>query len=195
MGDADAGGQEYGAQKWEGRGLLRIYFAKMTGLSRAQVTRWIGQYLKSGMVKERRHRRNPFAIHYQADDVELLAAVDEAHEALSGPAPQRILCRVLEQTKSRPRRSSDNRLVEAKSGSCRIRPDGCGQARRRPTWRNGRARKATRRRPCGCKQARVESPRPGVPTFPLQQRFDLDSRIQKRGSEAALRSPPGSSFD
>jgi transposase InsO family protein len=65
----------------------------MTGLSRAQVTRLIGRYAESGIVKERRYRRNRFAIHYQADDVELLAAVDEAHETLSGPATQKILYR------------------------------------------------------------------------------------------------------
>jgi transposase InsO family protein len=85
--------QEYGGQKREAKGLLRSYLGKMTGLSRAQVTRLIGQYLKSGMVKERRYRRNRFAIHYQAGDVELLAAVDEAHETLSGPATQKILYR------------------------------------------------------------------------------------------------------
>ena len=51
----------------------------------------IGQYLESGMVAERSYRRNRFAIQYQAGDVELLAAVDEAHETLSGPATQKIL--------------------------------------------------------------------------------------------------------
>ena len=85
--------QEYGQQKREAKGLLRKYVGKMTGLSRAQVTRLIGQYLESGTVKERRYHRNRFAIQYQAVDVELLAAVDEAHETLSGPATQKILYR------------------------------------------------------------------------------------------------------
>ena len=85
--------QEYGRQKREAKGLLRNYLGKMTGLSRAQVTRLIGQYSASGIVKERRYRRNRFAVHYQAADVELLAAVDEAHETLSGPATQKILYR------------------------------------------------------------------------------------------------------
>ena len=85
--------QEYGGQKREAKGLLRNYLGKMTGLSRAQVTRLIGQYLESGMVKERSYRRNRFAMQYQAGDVELLAAVDEAHETLSGPATQKILYR------------------------------------------------------------------------------------------------------
>jgi transposase InsO family protein len=85
--------QEYGGQKREAKGLLRRYVEKMTGLSRAQVTRLIGQYVESGLVKERSYHRNRFAIQYQASDVELLAAVDEAHETLSGPATQKILYR------------------------------------------------------------------------------------------------------
>jgi len=85
--------QEYGVQKREAKGLLRSYVEKMTGLSRAQVTRLIGQYVESGMVKKRRYRRNRFAIQYRPADVELLAAVDEAHETLSGPATRKILYR------------------------------------------------------------------------------------------------------
>jgi transposase InsO family protein len=85
--------QEYGARKREAKGVLRSYLEKMTGLSRAQVTRLIGQYLESGMVQERSYRRNRFTTHYQPVDVALLAAVDEAHETLSGPATQKILYR------------------------------------------------------------------------------------------------------
>jgi transposase InsO family protein len=85
--------QEYGGQKREAKGLLRNYLGKMTGLSRAQVTRLIGRYLKNGMVKERSYRRNRFAMQYQRADVELLVAVDEAHETMSGPATQKILQR------------------------------------------------------------------------------------------------------
>lgn len=85
--------QEYGGQKREVKGLLKVYLEKMTGLSRAQITRLIGQYTKSGTVKEQKYRRNRFAVQYQAADVELLAAVDEAHETLSGPATQKILHR------------------------------------------------------------------------------------------------------
>jgi hypothetical protein len=73
------------------RGLLRRYVEKLTGLSRAQVTRLIGGYLKSGEVKERSYRRHRFAQRYTRADIELLAAVDEAHETLSGPATKRIL--------------------------------------------------------------------------------------------------------
>jgi hypothetical protein len=81
----------YGQQSRGKRGLLRRYVEKLTGLSRAQVTRLIGRYLNSGEVKERSYRRHRFRQRYTRADIELLAAVDEAHETLSGPATRRIL--------------------------------------------------------------------------------------------------------
>ena len=46
-------GQEYHTQGKSGKGLLRDYVVKATGLSRAQVTRLIGQYLATGKVEEK----------------------------------------------------------------------------------------------------------------------------------------------
>ena len=86
---------EYNGQRREAKGVLRQYIGKMTGLSRAQVTRLIGRYQESGMVQERGYRRNRFARRYTPADIEQLAAVDEAHETLSGPATQKILYREL----------------------------------------------------------------------------------------------------
>src|SRR5437762_13939653 len=83
----------YSGQPREAKGVLREYLGKMTGLSRAQVTRLIGRYHESGMVKERGYRRHRFVHRYTSADVELLAGVDEAHETLSGPATQKILYR------------------------------------------------------------------------------------------------------
>lgn len=85
--------QEYGRQGRKVKGLLRLYVGKMTGLSRAQVTRLIGRYRDGGTVREKNYRRNRFASRYRAEDIELLAAVDEAHENLSGPATCKILHR------------------------------------------------------------------------------------------------------
>jgi hypothetical protein len=85
--------QEYWKQKREAKGLLRQYLGRMTGLSRAQVTRLIARYQKDGQVKERSYRRNQFVRRYTSADVELLGAVDEAHETLSGPATLKILYR------------------------------------------------------------------------------------------------------
>ena len=83
--------QQYSTQSRRARGLLRQYLEKMTGLSRAQVTRLIGRYRASGTVQPIAYRRHRFPQRYTRADVELLAAVDEAHETLSGPATRRIL--------------------------------------------------------------------------------------------------------
>ena len=85
--------QEYAGLGRASKGLVRRYVAKMTGLSRAQVTRLIGQYRDRGQVQAKVYRRHRFATRYQRDDIALLAAVDEAHETLSGPATQKILQR------------------------------------------------------------------------------------------------------
>ena len=45
------GRQEYHQQGRQARGLLRSYLAKMTGRSRAQVTRLIARYRKSGSLQ------------------------------------------------------------------------------------------------------------------------------------------------
>jgi len=76
-----------------GRGVVRLYVAKMTGLSRAQVTRLITRYLQGEEVKPKLYRRRRFPSLYTAADAELLAQVDEAHETLSGPATQKVLQR------------------------------------------------------------------------------------------------------
>jgi len=88
-------GQEYASLVREGKGLVRRYLAKMTGLSRAQVTRLIAQYRECGEVRAKAYRRRRFASRYTSADVALLAEVDEAHQTLSGPATQKILQRAL----------------------------------------------------------------------------------------------------
>ena len=82
---------EYAQQGKAARGLLRRYIEKMTGLSRAQVTRLIARYAASGRVQPTVYRRRRFPERFTRADIELLASVDEAHETLSGPATRRIL--------------------------------------------------------------------------------------------------------
>jgi transposase InsO family protein len=72
-------------------GVVRKYIARMTGLSRAQVTRLIAGHRKTGKVKVAAYPRTKFGTRYSAGDVRLLAYVDQAHENLSGPATKRIL--------------------------------------------------------------------------------------------------------
>ena len=85
--------QGYLQQGRAAKGLLRQYLVKMTGLSRAQLTRLIRRYRQSGELEPARYRRHRFANKYSRADIELLAAVDEAHETLSGPATRKILQR------------------------------------------------------------------------------------------------------
>jgi transposase InsO family protein len=73
------------------KGLVRSYIARMTGLSRAQVTRLITGYRETGKVKAAVYQRTSFVTRYTAADVDLLAYVDKAHGNLSGPATRRIL--------------------------------------------------------------------------------------------------------
>ena len=91
--------QRYSRQDRAAKGLLRQYLAKMTGLSRAQITRLIRQCQQGGELQPARYRRHRFASKYTPADVELLAAVDEAHETLSGPATRKILEREYQQYK------------------------------------------------------------------------------------------------
>src|SRR5258708_11942705 len=83
--------QEYAQQGKAARGLVRRYMEKMTGMSRAQVTRLIAGYTATGRVQPTVYRRRRFPARYTRADIELLASVDEAHETLSGPATRRIL--------------------------------------------------------------------------------------------------------
>ena len=85
------GQQHYAQQGRKARGLVRRYLEKMTGLSRAQVTRLIARYGASGEVQASVYRRHRFPQRYTRADVELLASVDAAHDSLSGPATRRIL--------------------------------------------------------------------------------------------------------
>ena len=88
---------QYQQQGRRVRGLLRRYVEKMTGLSRAQVTRLIQRHRKSGKVRVTEYHRHRFPQRYTSSDVELLARVDEVHETLSGPATRRILQREYQQ--------------------------------------------------------------------------------------------------
>jgi transposase InsO family protein len=89
--------QEFGRQRKKGRGVIRAYVEKMTGLSTSQMTRLIRTYLKTGKVVEKTQRRHKFAVRYKEVDISLLAEVDRAHERLSGPATRHILRRAYEQ--------------------------------------------------------------------------------------------------
>jgi transposase InsO family protein len=82
---------QYASLDRPGKGLVRRYIARLTGLSRAQETRLITGYRQTGQVKAAVYQRTKFATLYTSADVELLAYVDKAHGNLSGPATRHIL--------------------------------------------------------------------------------------------------------
>lgn len=85
--------QQYARLRKSEKGVVRLFLGKLTGLSRAQLTRLIGQWNRRGRIEVRPVRRHCFPVHYTRQDIALLAAVDTAHEGLSGPAVRRILQR------------------------------------------------------------------------------------------------------
>ena len=73
------------------KGLLRRYLAKVTSLSRAQLTRLITQFVRTGQISDRRGQpARPFPRRYTAKDVRLLAEIDSLHGTLSGPATRKL---------------------------------------------------------------------------------------------------------
>ena len=85
--------QQYARLRKAEKGIVRLFLGKVTGLSRAQLTRLVGQWVRSGRIALRPAQRHRFPSRYTRQDIALLAAVDTAHEGLSGPAVRRILQR------------------------------------------------------------------------------------------------------
>ena len=77
------------------KGLVRRYLGKVTGLSRAQLTRLIAQHRKTGRVEDRRGGppAKPFLRRYTRADIRLLAEVDEDLGQMSGAATRAVLRR------------------------------------------------------------------------------------------------------
>lgn len=80
------------------RGLVKGLLAKATGLSRAQVTRLVGQFVRTGQVVDRRGGapQRPFERRYTAADIRLLAEVDATLGQMAGPATRAVMRRQLE---------------------------------------------------------------------------------------------------
>ena len=73
------------------KGVARRFVGKVSGLSRAQLTRLIAQHRSTGRIRDRRGPpRRPFPRRYTREDVRLLAQVDALHGTLSGPATRKL---------------------------------------------------------------------------------------------------------
>ena len=77
---------------------MKRFPGKATGLSRAQLTRLIGQRAKTGRIVDRRDGApaKPFARRYTARDVVLLAEVDETLGQVCGQAARTVMRREFE---------------------------------------------------------------------------------------------------
>ena len=80
----------------KGKGLVKSYLERMSGISRAQVTRLVSRQFKVGTIKPLWERCNRFTAKYTVRDVDMLAQTDNAHGRLSGPATRRIFQRQYE---------------------------------------------------------------------------------------------------
>jgi hypothetical protein len=74
--------QGYQGLKRSGRGSVRRYVEKMTGLSRAQTSRLTSTCQGGDAVKLQAYRRCRFAQRYTRADIALLAGMDEVHGTL-----------------------------------------------------------------------------------------------------------------
>ena len=84
--------QGYRRLKKSEEGTIRRFLMKVSGFSRAQITRLIRDWLQTRRLKKRKPGPRPrFVTRYTREDVLLLAAVDEAHQDLSGPAVRHLL--------------------------------------------------------------------------------------------------------
>jgi hypothetical protein len=74
------------------KGWIRQYVRRITGFSRAQLSRQIREHRRKGRLEyQRRFPAKPFQTQYTAEDARLLAEMDALHETLSGPATK-VLC-------------------------------------------------------------------------------------------------------
>ncbi len=79
------------------KGLVRAYLGKVTGLSRAQLTRLVRRAQAGEALRDRRGPpAMPFARRYTPADVRLLAEVDALHGNLSGAATRKLCERAWE---------------------------------------------------------------------------------------------------
>lgn len=66
------------------KGVVIAYLMKVSGYSRQQLARLIGQHAKTGRLRRRQRTTNGFARRYTAGDIRALAAMDERHHTPNG---------------------------------------------------------------------------------------------------------------
>jgi transposase InsO family protein len=72
------------------KGVVVCFLIKITGYSRQQLTRLIKQYCDTGKIERQQRIYQGFERLYTAEDIRLLASLDERHSTLSGPATKKL---------------------------------------------------------------------------------------------------------
>ena len=82
----------YASQGRIGKGVLLRYLARLTGLSRQQITRLVRRYRQEGTLSTRHGPpQHGFRRRFTATDVALLADMDALHSTVSGPATKKLM--------------------------------------------------------------------------------------------------------
>jgi len=77
------------------KGLLKSFISKVSGYSRAQITRLINQYKKTGKIQYKPCKTHGFKRKYSDSDIRLLAKMDEQHESPCGHTIKKLCERAL----------------------------------------------------------------------------------------------------
>lgn len=82
------------------KGVVMRYLMKVSGYSRQQLTRLVAQYRRTGRLQRRQRTVAGFTRQYTAQDIRLLAAMDERHGTPCGPAVKKLCeraCKVFDE--------------------------------------------------------------------------------------------------
>jgi len=74
----------YGCLKRRDKGMVIRFLRKVSGYSRQQLTRMIHQYVEQGALKRQQKTTNGFERFYTAEDIRLLAQLDQRHDTPNG---------------------------------------------------------------------------------------------------------------
>ncbi len=80
----------------QGKGIVIRYLMKISGYSRQQLTRLIAQYRKTGKLQRHQRTVSGFKQKYTANDIRLLARMDERYNTPSGSALKKLCERAFE---------------------------------------------------------------------------------------------------
>src|SRR5664279_2464539 len=85
----------YASLNKRSKGVVVRFLIKITGYSRQQITRLVKQYRDTGKIERQQRTYQGFERVYTNEDIRLMAALDERHNTLSGPATKKLCERLI----------------------------------------------------------------------------------------------------